>query len=329
MYIFVNNIKTLRNWTFRIIDNSLIYCYYNIKGDVIAIHNANGTLVASYAYDAWGKCTILVGNDSANSIANINPFRYRSYYYDTETGLYYLETRYYDPEIGRFISADAIEYLDPETIGGLNLFAYCNNNPVMYADPEGHFAISTAIAVGFWIGLCVGLIAGATAGGIIAHNEAEKNGSEGAELVAWTITGVIGGGVIGAVIGAALGAAIGYGVGAIWGTAPVAGSNGAVALWSGGKGIAAKAASDFATQTGAKIVSQTFAGKTLSFAQHFLPKSFSYYLWGKLSAEFVSGAASATIFLYDFGIDYTSVFNQYEIWVLLEKGIERVIHFVK
>ncbi len=95
-------------------------------------------LVASYAYDAWGKCTILSGNDSVDSIANINPFRYRSYYYDTETGLYYLETRYYDPEIGRFISADSIEYLDPETIGGLNLFSYCNNNPVTYADPKGN-----------------------------------------------------------------------------------------------------------------------------------------------------------------------------------------------
>ena len=113
--------------------------YYrkNIQGDVIAIHDSNGTLVASYAYDAWGKCTILSGGDSTDSIANINPFRYRSYYYDTETGLYYLETRYYDPEIGRFINADSIEYLDPETIGGLNLFAYCNNNPVMGYDPTG------------------------------------------------------------------------------------------------------------------------------------------------------------------------------------------------
>ncbi len=131
--------------------------YYrkNIQGDVIAIHNASGTLVASYAYDAWGKCTILSGGNSTDSIANINPFRYRSYYYDTETGLYYLETRYYDPEIGRFISADSIEYLDPETIGGLNLFAYCNNNPVMYADPEGHFAVS-ALIIGALIGAAVG-----------------------------------------------------------------------------------------------------------------------------------------------------------------------------
>lgn len=70
-------------------------------------------------------------------IATLNPFRYRSYYFDEETGLYYLQSRYYDAELGRFISADSIEYLDPETIGGLNLYAYCGNNPVMAIDPEG------------------------------------------------------------------------------------------------------------------------------------------------------------------------------------------------
>ncbi len=73
-----------------------------------------------------------------DGIAELNPFRYRSYYFDEETGLYYLQTRYYDPELGRFISADSIEYLDPETIGGLNLYAYCGNNPVMGIDPEGN-----------------------------------------------------------------------------------------------------------------------------------------------------------------------------------------------
>ncbi len=67
---------------------------------------------------------------SSSHIGNKNPFRYRGYYYDTETKLYYLQTRYYDPAIGRFISRDSIEYADPETINGLNLYAYCGNNPV-------------------------------------------------------------------------------------------------------------------------------------------------------------------------------------------------------
>ena len=70
-------------------------------------------------------------------IGNLNPFRYRSYYYDTETKLYYLKTRYYDPEVGRFINMDSIRYAAPETINGLNLYAYCGNNPVMYTDSIG------------------------------------------------------------------------------------------------------------------------------------------------------------------------------------------------
>ena len=68
----------------------------------------------------------------------VNSFRYKGYYFDDETGLFLVSSRYYDPETGRFISPDDISYLDPETIGGLNLYAYCLNNPVMYVDPNGH-----------------------------------------------------------------------------------------------------------------------------------------------------------------------------------------------
>ncbi len=78
-----------------------------------------------------------VVNDTASVIAALNPFRYRSYYFDTETNLYYLNTRYYDPIVGRFINVDDISYLAPDTINGLNLYAYCGNNPVMRADPNG------------------------------------------------------------------------------------------------------------------------------------------------------------------------------------------------
>ena len=74
----------------------------------------------------------------AAHIGNKNPFRYRSYYFDTETGLYYLKSRYYDPEICRFITIDDISYINPETINGLNLYAYCGNNPVINIDPNGN-----------------------------------------------------------------------------------------------------------------------------------------------------------------------------------------------
>ena len=120
--------------------NNEVYLYRkNVQGDVTHIYKRlpDNTLkqVAHYAYDAWGNIQILQDTDG---IATLNPFRYRSYYFDEETGLYYLQSRYYDPELGRFISADSIEYLAPETLGGLNLYAYCGNNPVMGIDPNGN-----------------------------------------------------------------------------------------------------------------------------------------------------------------------------------------------
>ena len=97
--------------------------------------------MVEYKYDSWGNHAVLDANGadiaSATHIGNLNPFRYRGYYYDTETGLYFLKTRYYDPEIGRFITIDDISYIDPETINGLNLYAYCGNNPVMRVDENG------------------------------------------------------------------------------------------------------------------------------------------------------------------------------------------------
>ena len=101
--------------------------------------DTSGAVVVNYIYDAWGNNAVTDkdGNDVDDGIGKLNPFRYRGYYYDDETGLYYLQTRYYDPEIGRFISQDSIEYADPETINGLNLYAYCGNNPVMRCDYAG------------------------------------------------------------------------------------------------------------------------------------------------------------------------------------------------
>ena len=115
--------------------NKFYYYIYNVQGDVIALADAStGKLAATYTYDAWGKCTVT--NASGYTIGTQNPFRYRGYYYDTETGLYYLNSRYYDPEVGRFINADVM--LDTEDILGFNLFSYCGNNPIMYADPTGY-----------------------------------------------------------------------------------------------------------------------------------------------------------------------------------------------
>ena len=110
----------------------------NLQGDITAIYDHNGNLKAKYVYDAWGNHTIEVNIDG---IATLNPFRYRGYYYDTETGLYYLNSRYYDPETGRFISADTTEVLTatPMALTDKNLYAYCDNNPVVRVDYGGEF----------------------------------------------------------------------------------------------------------------------------------------------------------------------------------------------
>ena len=99
--------------------------------------------MVKYKCDAWGNCKVLnasgVEITDDTHIGILNPFRYRSYYLDTETGFYFLKTRYYDPEIGRFMTIDDIGYLDPESINGLNLYAYCGNNPVNCIDRTGQF----------------------------------------------------------------------------------------------------------------------------------------------------------------------------------------------
>ena len=124
------------------------YYQKNLQGDITAIYNESGTLVAEYLYDAWGKILSVTNHTSAN-IGDINPFRYRGYYYDTETNLYYLNTRYYDPETGRFISSDTTEVLDnaKNNIGGLNLYAYCDNKPVSGRDDDGTMSFWEKLAM--------------------------------------------------------------------------------------------------------------------------------------------------------------------------------------
>ena len=94
--------------------------------------------------------------EPASGIMSENPFRYRGYYYDTSIGLYYLNSRYYDPETGRFLNEDLVSYLEPETIGGINLYAYCLNDPVNYIDPSGHFP---ALLLSVIISMSVSLLA--------------------------------------------------------------------------------------------------------------------------------------------------------------------------
>ncbi len=172
--------------------NGELYLYRkDAQGNIIAILDSVGNVVVKYIYDCWGNHAIVAetGDEVTDGIGVLNPFRYRGYYYDTETGLYYLQTRYYDPELGRFISQDNIDYADPETINGLNLYAYCANNPIMNVDPTGEF---------FWSILIVSMILGAVIGAVSGGVTAVRNGES-----FWS--GALIGGLKGLVTGAAFG----------------------------------------------------------------------------------------------------------------------------
>ena len=130
-------------------NNTLYYYVLNAQGDVVRIVNSSRSVVASYTYDPWGKII-----SSSGTLADINPLRYRGYYYDSETGFYYLQSRYYDPEIGRFINADSYASTDATGLLSTNMFAYCENDPVNKSDPTGEVApILIAMAGGALVGI--------------------------------------------------------------------------------------------------------------------------------------------------------------------------------
>lgn len=106
----------------------MYYYVYNLQGDVTHIMKGDKTIVGTYTYDAWGKITNL---NSLTVIAQVNPFRYRGYYYDSESNLYYLNSRYYNPDWGRFINAD-VYVATGQGINSYNMFAYCFNNLICF-----------------------------------------------------------------------------------------------------------------------------------------------------------------------------------------------------
>ena len=147
------------------------YYITNLQGDVMYLADASGNEVAAYDYDPYGKVI-----SSTGDLAEINPLRYRGYYYDTETGFYYLQSRYYDPEICRFINADSYASTEQGFIG-YNMFAYCDNNPVIRFDNGGTF----------W-NIVIGAAVGAIVSGVVSF--ATQAIEHGIENVNWARVGI-------------------------------------------------------------------------------------------------------------------------------------------
>jgi len=129
-------------------NGSAFYFLKNQQGDVIALTDGYGNLLARYTYDAWGKLLSVTDKNgnaitSPEHIAHINPYRYRGYYYDREIGMYYLQSRYYDPEVGRFVNVDEADCLETnDTSVSCNLFTYCEDDPINLKDITGGFSWS-------------------------------------------------------------------------------------------------------------------------------------------------------------------------------------------
>ena len=283
------------------------YFLKNLQGDVIAITDEYGKTVAKYAYDAWGKCTIVEDTSNCN-IATLNPYRYRGYYYDPEIEMYYLQSRYYDPVVGRWLTYDALIHQGRFDKGaGLlatNLLAYCANNPTNYLDISGESI--TAILIGVGIGLLVGGLAG---WGYARYFKIPKDQS-------WKY--ILGGALIGACIGGCAGYALSAGSGAV--------------LWSG-KGMG-KAAASFARKNGLRVLGQTSKGMLLRILNCFLPKKLMNELWSAASMRFLLSYAGKQSFVHIFITaeayrNMASIFNRIEIQVIAELGLKIIWHFYK
>ena len=287
-------------------NGNVYYFQMNLQGDIIRILNTQGSIVATYTYDAWGN--IIASTDTSGvSIGTKNPFRYRGYYYDTETGFYYVSSRYYDPEIGRWINADSL--LNQESVLGNNMFAYCLNNPVNMADTTGElpfFLVTAAICA----------VAGAIIGGVVAA----KNGGN---VWAGIGTGAAAGGLAGAGLGAAAGVMLA--ASATASTAAVASGAGmlATAVSTGGAGVglalivdnisravnnvgtvlysggeqARQVATTFANNTGGTTIDSTVIGQVADAATK-VPGADFTTVWSQASATFchqASGVVNAFV----------------------------------
>ena len=223
----------------------------DITGNIIHIIDKYGNIKVTYKYDAYGKVVKEKGN---SELIEINSYLYKGYSYDKETSLYYCNSRYYDPEVKRFISIDDISYLDKETLSGINLYSYCYNNPINKYDPSGHFGIWALVAI-----TAASMLIGGTAQ-LVSNAMAGKTGSE-----LWR-------GVAGAAVGA------GINVLAL-----------CLAMPTGGASLFIAAGASATAQTGVDTLETVIRGEEVDVGQTFIDLGLNFvttlvgnYLGGKM-----------------------------------------------
>ncbi|EYE87575.1 hypothetical protein Q428_12455, partial [Fervidicella metallireducens AeB] len=218
--------------------NGVEYYYIrNAQGDIIGLLDGTGTQVVSYTYDSWGKLISIEGS-LKDSVGVKNPYRYRGYRYDEETQLYYLQSRYYNPEFCRMLNADDTDILTQQhELLGKNLFAYCTNDPINHSDDDGFWKLPNwaKVTIGV-VAIGVAVAAAVATGGAavpalataakLAASSAILSGGIGA------VSGYVSGGRKGALRGAIDGAADGF----MWGGAGALASKGGYG-WKLGKNL--------------------------------------------------------------------------------------------
>ena len=238
-----------------VLDKTAMYFYVrDTLENILGVIDSAGNLVVQYAYNAWGKIQSITGT-LATTIGEYNPFRYKGYHFDSDTGMYYCHTRYYVPDWCRWLCADGVIGLDPFGLFDQNLYCYCGNDPVNYFDPTGHIAIL--------IGLIIGAIIGAGIGfGVTACRDYIDDGKVFNGSIPWyeyVISAVVGG-----VIGGGLGAGAGY----------IASSIG-TSFAAGGLSVSSSGAAVISSPTVAQATSAIFLFAVIGKSGGYTVKKFS------------------------------------------------------